>query len=154
MADIPVRSNLVILCALRARDGRHDVLLMKRTQTLAGEWGQVSGRIEEGEKAWQTALRELREETGLQLDRLYTSDICETFYGATANVIYIAPVFVGYVSEPAEVVLNFEHSEFRWVSFDKAIEMVPYGGQRRALRQIEAEYSMRVPNRYLEIKIS
>ena len=153
MADLPIRANLVILCVLRAREGGHDVLLMKRTQTLAGEWGQVSGRIEEGEKAWQTALRELHEETGLRLDRLFTSDICETFYGATANAIYIAPVFVGYVSEPAEVVLNFEHSAFRWVPFDEAVEMVPYGGQRRALRQIEAEYSQRVPNRYLQIAI-
>ena len=32
----------------------HEVLLLKRTQTLAGEWCQISGRIEGKEKAWET----------------------------------------------------------------------------------------------------
>ena len=154
MAEIPVRATMAILFVLRPAGDGHEVLLLKRTQTLAGEWCQISGRLDDGEKAWQTTLRELREETGLTAERLFNTDICETFYGVSANAIHIMPVFVAYVDPAAEVVLNFEHSEYRWVSFDDAIEMVPYGGQRNTLRQIEENYSRRVPNRYLEIDIA
>ncbi|MCP5072734.1 MAG: NUDIX domain-containing protein [Rhodobacteraceae bacterium] len=154
MAEIPVISSLVILMALRSSDRGHEVLLLKRTQSLAGEWCQISGRVEEGEKAWEAALRELKEETGLSAEKMFLTDICETFYGATQNAILIAPVFVAYISRNTEVKLNFEHSEFRWTRFEEAIELVPYGGQRRTLRQIEEEYSKRNPNKYLEIALS
>ena len=153
MAEIPIRSTLVILFVLRETQDGHEVLLLKRTTTLAGEWCQISGRMEDGEKAWQTALRELREETGLSADSLYNTDICEIYYGATLNNINIVPVFVAYVDPQAQVQLNFEHSEFRWVSFDEAVEMVPYGGQRNTLRQIEENYSRRIPNKYLRIEM-
>ena len=141
----------MILYALRPSDTGHRVLLLKRTQTLAGEWCQISGRMDEGEKPWQTALRELHEETGLKAQSLYTANMCETYYGATLNMINIAPVFVAYIDPTADVRLNFEHSEFKWASFDEAVEMVPYGGQRRMLRHIEVDFSKRVPNRYLKI---
>ncbi|KIC12069.1 NUDIX hydrolase [Leisingera sp. ANG-M1] len=154
MAEIPVRSSLVFLFVLRAAGAGHQVLLLKRTQTLAGEWSQVSGRIEGEEKAWETALRELKEEAGLEAERLFATDICETYYGVTQNVINIAPVFVAFVSETAEVALNFEHSAYHWAGFEEAGEMVPYGGQRRTLRQIEEEFSRRSPCRHFEIDIS
>jgi dATP pyrophosphohydrolase len=153
MAEMPVRSTLVILFALRASKSGHEVLLLERTQTLVGEWCQISGRIEEGEKAWETALRELKEETCLSADKLFCTDICETYYGQSTNSINIAPVFVAYIDNQATVTLNFEHSDYRWLSFDDAVEMVPYGGQRKTLRQIEEEYSKRTPNKNFAIKI-
>ena len=153
VAEVPTRSTMVILYVLRPVVDGHEVLLLKRTRTMAGEWCQLSGRMDEGETAWQTALRELREETGLSADRLFNTDICETFYGASQNVVYLMPVFVAYVDAAAQVTLNFEHSDFHWVGFAEAEDMVPYGGQRKILRQIEENYSRRVPNRYLEVDI-
>ena len=102
---------------------------------------------------WQTVLRELKEETQLEVEQLFATDICETFYGVSKNMIHIAPIFVGYVSAQAKPVLNFEHSEYRWVSLSDATQMVPYGGQRRALRNIEEDFSMRTPNKFLRISI-
>nr|WP_237212722.1 NUDIX domain-containing protein [Ruegeria lacuscaerulensis] len=139
---------------MRVSEEGHDVLLLKRTQTLAGECSQISGRIEGNEKAWETALRELKEETGLEADKLYSTDICETYYGVTQNVINVAPVFVAFVKESAEVTLNFEHSAYRWVRFEDAENMVPYGGQRRVLRQINEDFSKRVPSKHFEIDTS
>ncbi len=79
MPEIPIRAFLVSLVVLRKTDARHEVLLLERTQTLVGEWCQVSGSIEEGETAWQAALRELNEETGLKPGALYSADTCEQF---------------------------------------------------------------------------
>lgn len=153
MSEIPIRSSVVFLFVLRSCAFGHEVLLLQRTQTLAGEWSQISGRVEGDERAWQTALRELKEEVGLEPERLFATDMCETYYGVTQNVINVAPVFVAFVSERAEVVLNFEHSAHKWVSFGDASEMVPYGGQRRMLRQIHEEFSKRPPSGHLEISL-
>lgn len=98
------------------------------------------GSIEEGETAWQTALRELDEETGLQPNALYSADTYEQFYEADRDAITIAPVFVAFVDNSATVTLNHEHSEYRWVSFAEAFEMVAFGGQRRVLGWIEDEF--------------
>ncbi|WP_313616503.1 NUDIX hydrolase, partial [Agrobacterium sp.] len=117
--------------------------------TLVGEWCQIAGGIEEDEKAWQTALREVKEETGLSCARLYSADICEQFYEADRDAITLAPVFVGYVDAEAQVVLNEEHSEFCWTSFSNAMDMVPFAGQRRVLRHVEAEFVHRQPVKLL-----
>lgn len=124
---------------------------MRRNHTLIGEWCQISGSIEEGEKAWEAALREVREETGLACEKLYSADICEQFYEADRDAISILPVFVGFVDTGAKVTLNHEHSEFRWVSFEDALTMVPFAGQRKVLRHIEAEFVQREPVRHLLI---
>jgi len=150
--EIPIRAFIASLVAVRKAETRYEVLLLKRTQTLAGEWCQVAGKIEEGETAWQTALRELEEETGLKPDALYSADTCEQFYEADRDCITIAPVFVGFIDRSAKVTLNHEHSAFRWVSFDEAVEMVAFGGQRRVLRWIEEEFVNRRPSKHLLIE--
>nr|QCL09481.1 putative tiorf74 protein [Rhizobium rhizogenes] len=52
----------------------------------------------------------------------------------------------------ADVVINDEHSEFQWVSFEAALGMVPFAGQRHVLKHIEAEFVKREPVQHLLIK--
>ncbi|MEQ8862757.1 MAG: NUDIX domain-containing protein [Thalassobaculum sp.] len=150
MAEIPIRCFAVSVVVMRFEKGEAQVLLLRRTQTLAGEWCQVAGKIEDGETAWQAALREVREETGLECARLYSADICEQFYEAERDAISMLPVFV-CIAHVADVVLNHEHSEFRWVDFDGALAMVPFAGQRHVLRHIRTEFVDREPVRHLLI---
>jgi len=152
MPEIPIRAFLASLVVIRNTEARHEVLLLKRTQTLIGEWCQVAGSIEDGETAWQAALRELDEETGLKPNTFYSADTCEQFYEADRDAITTAPVFVAFIESAAKVSLNHEHSEYRWVSFDDAIEMVAFGGQRRVLRWIEDEFVKRNPSKHLLIE--
>jgi len=152
MPEIPIRAFLASLVAIRKTEAQFEVLLLKRTQTLVGEWCQIAGSIEEGETAWQTALRELDEETGLKPTKFYSADTCEQFYEADRDAITIAPVFVAFIDHTAKVSLNHEHSEYRWVSFAEAIEMVAFGGQRRVLHWIEDEFVTRIPSNHLLIK--
>lgn len=67
---------------LREAGDAHEVLLLRRNGSLAGEWCQIAGAIEAGETAWQAALREVEEETGLRPSRFYSADIYEQFYEA------------------------------------------------------------------------
>ncbi|MCV0425201.1 MAG: NUDIX domain-containing protein [Roseibium sp.] len=153
MPDVPIRVFLSSLVAVRKVGADYEVLLLKRTQSLAGEWCQVAGSIEDGETAWQAALRELEEETGLTPISLYSADTCEQFYEAARDAITMAPVFVAYIDPGHAVHLNHEHSEYRWVSFDDAVEMVAFGGQRRVLRWVEDEFVNREPSKHLLIDV-
>lgn len=142
MHEIPIRSFAVSVVMLREAGETHEVLLLRRNGTLAGEWCQIAGAIEAGETAWQAALREVEEETGLSPSRFYSADICEQFYEADRDAISLLPVFVGYVPSGATVRLNAEHSDFSWVPFDQAERMVPFAGQRKVLRHIQEELSI------------
>lgn len=150
MQEIPIRSSAVSVVVLRGAGAESQLLLLRRTRSLAGEWCQIAGAVEAGETAWQAALREVEEETGLTLTRLYSADICEQFYEADRDAISLLPVFVGYARYDA-VRLNAEHSEFRWVSFEDAFPMVPFAGQRNVLRHIQSGFAERVPNPLLLI---
>lgn len=152
MPEISIRAFLVSLVALRKTGSQFEVLLLKRAQTLVGEWCQIAGSIEEGETAWQAALRELDEETGLKPVALYSADICEQFYEADRDAITMAPVFVAFIDNTEKVSLNHEHSDYCWVSFDDAAELVAFGGQRRVLRWIEEEFVQRPPSKHLLIE--
>lgn len=152
MTEIPIRCSAVSVVVLRIVPAGCEVLLLRRNNTLVGEWCQIAGAIEEGEKAWEAALREVNEETNLTCKRLYSADICEQFYEADRDAISILPVFVGFVDAVATVVINHEHSEFRWVSFETALGMVPFAGQRHVLRHVEAEFVRREPVRHLLIQ--
>jgi len=153
MQEIPIKAFLSSLVAMRDQSGRTEVLLLQRTQTLAGEWCQIAGRIEPDETAWQTALRELREETGLTPLAFYSADICEQFYEVARDAITLVPVFVAMIDPEDTVVLNHEHSDFQWVSIEQAIQMVTFGGQRRVLRWIDEEFVQRPPSAHLKIEI-
>lgn len=64
---------------LREHEGRREVLLVKRARApLAGTWSLPGGAIELGETAAEACVREVREETGLEvvvLEPIETFDI-------------------------------------------------------------------------------
>lgn len=131
---------IVAVFALRGAGEGTEVLLLRRANPPAGTWAQVAGKIETGEAAWQAALRELREETGLVPDSLWTVDTRELFYEPDRDAFTLAPCFVALVPPVAEPVLDAEHDAFEWLTFDAAIARVSFGGQRRVLRAIREDF--------------
>lgn len=148
------RSRAVSCFVLKPEGGEMKVLIMKRVgNPLDGEWFQVAGRLEDGETAWQAALRELDEETSLKPERFYASEVCEQFYSHEADAIMLMPVFVARVEEASEVVLNEEHSEFKWMSLQEAKAALPFPGQRRILSQVWEDFVENEPTELLRIPL-
>lgn len=152
---VEIRSFCASVFIIKTFDNTNNILLLKRsnTETLPNEWCQVAGKIEKSEKAWETVLREIKEETSLKPDRLYSADICEQFYNIQDNCIEIIPVFVAFIDKKQEIVLNEEHSEYKWLSFNEAIELLPFIGQKNILAQIKKYFIDNEPNKNLEIKL-
>ncbi|TNE57515.1 MAG: NUDIX domain-containing protein [Alphaproteobacteria bacterium] len=152
--EIPVRSRAMSCFVLRLEGGEPQVLLLKRIGApLDGEWCQVAGRLEKGEKAWEGVLRELREETGLAPDRFYSGDICEQFYNAFADVITLIPVFVAWIDRPQRVTLNEEHSEYGWFTLEEALTRLPFQSQRQTLQTVWQGFVACEPTQHLAIPL-
>jgi 8-oxo-dGTP diphosphatase len=49
------------------RDGDRFLMLRRNKEPFTGYWVAPGGKVEHGEAPWQTAIREMREETGLRL---------------------------------------------------------------------------------------
>ncbi len=67
---------LVGVSVLVRRGG--DVLLVKRGRPpFMGQWALPGGRVELGERLEEAAIREIREETGIEIERLSRIDLAE-----------------------------------------------------------------------------
>jgi 8-oxo-dGTP diphosphatase len=79
-------------------DGERIVLVRRRIEPRAGYWALPSGFTEYGETVEETAIRECREETGLEValdDLLGVYSVNSDFYGHLVLVLYSAHVVGG-----------------------------------------------------------
>ena len=149
---ITVRGVSAFLVCGKGDDAKF--LLMRRTDKKSAFWAQVAGKIEDGETAWQAALREISEETSLTPDRFFSADICEQFYEIDRDSIWISPVFVAHFDKEPEVILNEEHDRFEWLTFAQTLEHLSFAGQKHAVEVIWKEFIQSSPNPWLEIGLT
>ncbi|MDP9701503.1 NUDIX hydrolase [Paenibacillus polysaccharolyticus] len=151
---VPIRCEGVAVVLLKKYLNEFHVLMLKRAgRMLHGEWCYIGGGIEPREKAWEAAIREIREETGITDIRLYTSNQFEQFYSQAEDYIYMAPVFVGYVHEDQSVQLNHEHSDYRWMTFDEAKHNAALPGIDDILDFVEKHFARKTPSKWLKMNI-
>lgn len=113
------------------REGPHgtEYLVLKRADNetrYPGLWQVVTGGIESGESAIDAARRELQEETGLEAQQLFAAPIVASFFDARRDVIHLVPVFAALVPRDAQPRLSEEHQEFRWLTYDQAMEILVF----------------------------
>jgi 8-oxo-dGTP pyrophosphatase MutT (NUDIX family) len=92
------------------------VLLLKRCiEPLNGYWCLPGGRIELKETPCQAAVRELREETGIEAtpNTLSGGRVFTYFHSASQDVTV---TYWLALSEQVPVKLNSEHSEYMWLT--------------------------------------
>ncbi|WP_053218408.1 NUDIX hydrolase [Virgibacillus senegalensis] len=150
--EVPISCRGIAAILLKKIEGRYHVLLVKRTsKILDGAWCYIGGSIEQGEKAWEAALREIKEETGINEVMLYSSNRFDQFYSPQEEYIYMAPLFVGYVDSRQQVILNHEHSAYKWLTVEEAIETVTLPGNDENLAFIDKHFIRRTPAPFLRV---
>ena len=125
---------------LRGQRGSLEVLALRRAPggRSPGSWETVHGTIEAGETAVEAALRELREEAGLGVDRLYNVSRVEAFYRHSVGEVALIPVFAAFVDATEELRLSAEHDLAEWLPPAEAAARFGWPRERRALEDVVA----------------
>ncbi|RLJ01864.1 MAG: diadenosine tetraphosphate hydrolase [Candidatus Aenigmatarchaeota archaeon] len=98
-----------------------------------GYWGPPKGKIEEGETPEETAIRETKEETNLDVKLIdgFKEEIRYFYYrdGKRINkkVIYFLGEGFGRVK------ISFEHTDFRWVTLKEALAIIRFRNLRNVI---------------------
>ncbi|MFB6355913.1 MAG: bis(5'-nucleosyl)-tetraphosphatase [bacterium] len=104
-----------------------------------GHWGFPKGHVEEGENLWETALRELREETSLKSVRRQSDFEYSFDYKFQQNGQLIDKTvhfFAGEITEDEpEVSLSHEHEDYDWFNQNDALERLTYDNEIDMLQQ-------------------
>ena len=154
-------SNLIETHIFRKSGDGIEFLLLKRAenQIYPGLWQMITGKIKEstsgGEKAFETALREIKEETGLTPAQLWVVPTINSFYEPKEEYICLLPVFAAKVVGNPEIKISSEHTEFKWVDKAKAKQLLAWPGQREAV-DIIVEYFLNEKTflNFVEVKLS
>jgi 8-oxo-dGTP pyrophosphatase MutT (NUDIX family) len=118
-------------------DGWRVLVLQRSALTRCpGSWEAVAGSIEEGERPEAAALREVREETGLPVDRLYCVGV-QPFYLPRQSSVQLSMVFAAFVSGAEGVTLGPEHERHEWLGVARARDRVTWPRARHTIADIE-----------------
>lgn len=129
----PERAAGFVLFSIGEEGERRFLLLRHRN---GGHWGFPKGRIEACEEDGIAALREAREETGIdEVEPIPNFRTTSTYRfirngsPVSKEVIY----FLGRVGSD-DVVLSDEHVECLWLAYPSAWEILTYADTREVLR--------------------
>ncbi|HDL75117.1 MAG TPA: NUDIX domain-containing protein [bacterium] len=100
-------------------------------------WDFPKGHIEKGEKELDTARREVKEETGL-CDLKFVDEFKEWiryFFKSEKGIVFKTVVFYLAETKNKEIKISFEHTGFKWLSYEKAIEQLSFKNAKEILNK-------------------
>ena len=107
-------------------------------QHHAGHWAFPKGHAEKGETDIQTAMRELREETGIADAQLLVG-VCLTenylFKRSTQTIAKTVRYYIGLVKQRDVRIQAAEIKAYKWVNFEKASGLITFAESRRIITE-------------------
>jgi len=105
----------------------------------SGHWGFTKGKIEKGENKVQAAIRELKEETCLNviLHKNFEKSFTYIFTDKSGKLVKKRAYFFIGESITKKVTLSFEHIGFDWLEFESAHEKLTYDNTRQLLKSVD-----------------
>src|SRR5262245_30748462 len=120
-----------------------EFLVLHRAPEHDAYWHLVAGMVEEGESATEAAVRELAEETGLEVDVVdlghsFAYPLEEQFrrlYGPGV-VEVVVDCFAAHAPAGWEPTLNEEHDEYRWCWAEEAVRLLYWPEPREVVLRL------------------
>ncbi|MFZ2025467.1 MAG: NUDIX domain-containing protein [Microgenomates group bacterium] len=122
--------NVGVKLLLKNKQGKYLVLLKDKNECVRDKvkvhWDIPGGRVNKGEAMDKTLTREIEEEIGITMYKINAllgvtvSNFANKF---TGNKLLLA-VYAGALIKKEEIILNKEHTEYRWVSKNEAMSLL------------------------------
>ena len=126
-------------CGCIIIDDERRVLLIRHTK---GHWGFPKGHVEMDEAEEQTAIREVKEETNIDVkiegEKRYSEEYL-TDSGIQKEVVYFIATKIGGDIKRQES----EVSEIEWMDFDDALDTITYDNTRELFERILKENKLK-----------
>lgn len=115
----------------------NSVLLIRRgTPPRQGEWSLPGGRIEPGERAIDAALRELREETGVEAEITGLIDVVDGLFPEAGRHYVLIDYAARWLA--GEPVAGDDAIEARFVALDEVEALIDWSETRRIISMAAA----------------
>ena len=124
--------------AFRWKDSEPEIAIVQMKPKL--RWQLPKGIVDPGESPEVTAVREVREEAGIEAERMALIETIEYWYRSVRNgqsVRYHKYVHFYLLEYRSGDVSDHDHEveESRWVSFDEAVEMLEFKSEREVVEK-------------------
>ena len=101
-----------------------------------GHWGFPKGNIEEGESLEETARREIKEETGLEVDFIEGfKEWIKYFYKIDDRNVFKIATYLLAEAKGKEVTLSHEHDDYEWLKFNEAVKRLNFDNAKEVLKK-------------------
>lgn len=110
-------------------------LLLKHNPHQGNHWAFPKGHTEQGETDEQTALREIKEETGLQDIKIHPNFKEKIKYHFTQEKKTITKEVTLFLAETKtkQVTISNEHATFEWLKYEDAHKQINYKDSKQIL---------------------
>lgn len=122
----------VSICFIKDGDR---VLFLKRqyNKPEGNTWGIPGGKLDPGETAKKAVIREVSEETGIELDGSKVRYFGKVYAKSETNEV-ILHVFETTLKNQPEVTINpKEHQDYQWVTLDESLSLPLIPGEEECI---------------------
>jgi 8-oxo-dGTP pyrophosphatase MutT (NUDIX family) len=112
------------------------LLLRNEDKPQGGTYGVPAGKIDKDESPIQTVIREVKEETGLDVkeDQLEFQKIFQVVYDEYGFAFYLYNL---YLDEEPEIKVNTgEHQSYRWEKPEDSLKLDLIGGEDEVIKEV------------------
>jgi len=113
-------------------EGQYLFLKKASGRLWESSWSLPAGKVESNETSLQAVVREIFEETGVELD----SDPLEnigSLYIRYPHLDFVFHIFRSVFSTCPQITLSDEHQEFQWIALNDALQLSLIPGGKEAI---------------------
>ena len=105
----------------------------------SGHWDFVKGKMEKGESAHETAIREAKEETGI-IDITFLENFEEWIkydFQYQGELVHKKVVFFLAETKTKEVMISHEHLDYTWMDYNTSMEKTTFDNAKTVLTRAQ-----------------
>lgn len=120
------------------RDPQSGKLLYLLLYYIGGHWDLPKGKVEAGESLMEAAHREVKEETGLEVEPYphFSENISYYFRNQERELVDKSVTFFVGETKKEEIRLSPEHLDYAWLDINSALKQLTYNNARHLLSMV------------------